>query len=248
MSDFLLEPGLKSHVCTVAGEKRTYLTHVPEGFDVNTGMAMFFFQGKDGASGDKLTKLFLNALEKYNCLGIYPRAIKRSKKPAQWALSGTDVNKDYQFFKHISDTLPNDLPVMLAGVSNGGCFALWLTIFPKGYATCTFAASVWEGMDYIEYPANVYAIHGKKDNSVPYCGGEAHDLVFLPAEESIKQFLEGPIKTDKKTYPGGAIMTIYEGHTTCQFLSVPNSGHDVMTNYKGINLVDSMMEFFRSFV
>jgi len=248
MKDLMLQPGLKSYTATIAGEKRTYMIEVPEGFNADNGIAMFFFKGKGGASPEKLTKLFSAALKKYNCMAIYPQAVKRGKAPAQWAVSGADADKDYQFFNHIAASIPDDLPVMLSGVSNGGCFALWLTLIPNGYATCTFAASLWRGTEDVEYPANVYAIHGKKDDSVPYYGGDAHGLDFYPAEESIKLFLEGPLVTLKTPYPGGAFLTTYEGHTKCQLLSVAGSGHDVMTSYKGISLIDSMIEFFRSFV
>ena len=248
MADFMFQPGLKSYTATISGEKRTYSIEVPQNFDPKTGMAMFFFKGKGGASAAKLTKMFSGALKKYNCIGIYPNAVKRGKEPAEWAVIGTDYDKDYAFYQQIVAQLPDDFPVVLSGVSNGGCFALKLTVLGVGIATCTFAASLWKGLD-VEYPSNVYAIHGKKDTSVPYYGGFAHNLTFLPAEESIQLFVPDERRTiSKNPMPGGATLTVYKFHNTSQLLSVDKSGHDVMTSYRGINLIDSMMEYFREFV
>jgi len=245
----LMQPGSKTYNATIAGEKRTFSVDVPVGFNPETGMILFFFKGKGGASAAKLASIFAAGLKKHNCVAIYPQAVKRGKTLAQWAVTGPDVAKDYTFYNYIEGLIPEPMKcnIMISGISNGGCFALWLTCAGEGTATCTFAASLWRGLE-VNYPANVYAIHGKKDNSVPYEGGDAHGLDFLPAFESIKLFLEGSTFKLKITSPVGASMIRYEGDTTCQLLSVSESGHDVMTSYKGIDLIDSMMEFFRSFV
>ena len=143
--------------------------------------------------------------------------------------------------------LPGSLPVMLSGVSNGGCFALRLAV-NNGIATCTFAASIWDNL-LVHSMINVYAIHGKKDNSVPYYGGPAHGLIFLPAEDSIEACVPGVNPTSKTDLPGSTLIC-YESVTgvKSQLLSVNNAGHAVMTSYKGIDLIDSMFEYFRKFI
>lgn len=244
----LMQPGFKTYNATIAGEKRTFSVEVPAGFNPETGMVLAFFKGKGGASADKLVKLFSETLKKNNCIGIYPNAVKRGKTPAQWALDGENFNKDYLFYNYIVDQIPDDMPVCLSGVSNGGCFSLLLTCIGAGLATCTFAASLWKGIE-VKYPSNVYAIHGRLDTSVPYYGGDAHGYEFLPAEQSIQLFVPEVNRTVcTKPMPGSAKLTTYEAFNISQLLSVENSGHDVMTSYKGMNLIDSMFEFFTKFV
>ncbi len=244
----LMQPGFKTYNTTIAGEKRTFSVDIPVGFNPETGKAMFFFKGKGGASADKLVKLFSAALKTNNCIGIYPNAVKRGTTPAQWEVNGENANKDSMFFEYIVVQLPDDMSVFLSGVSNGGCFSLMLTCMGAGVATCTFAASLWKGIN-VKYPSNVYAIHGKLDTSVPYQGGEAHGLYLLPAEESIQLFVPEVHRTVcTKPMPGAAKLTTYEAFNISQLLSVENSGHDVMTSYKGINLINSMFEFFTKFV
>ncbi len=246
-----MQPGSKTYNATIAGEKRTFSVDVPVGFKPETGMILFFFKGKGGASAAKLASIFAAGLKKHNCVAIYPQAVKRGKTPAQWAVTGLDVAKDYTFYNYIEGLIPEPMKcnIMISGISNGGCFALWLTCAGEGTATCTFAASLWRGLE-VNYPANVYAIHGKKDNSVPYYGGDAHGLDFLPAEQSIKEFVFSVEAISTYTFPNNATLTCYKGpiRMQAQLLSVNDSGHDVMTSYNGINLIDSMMEFFRSFV
>lgn len=246
-----MQPGSKTYNATIAGEKRTFSVDVPVGFNPETGMILFFFKGKGGASAAKLASIFAAGLKKHNCVAIYPQAVKRGKTPAQWAVTGPDVEKDYALYNYIEGLIPSPLKsnIMISGISNGGCFALWLTCAGEGTATCTFAASLWRGLD-VEYPANVYAIHGKEDNSVPYYGGDTHGLDFLPAEESIKEFVMGAILDCEKALPGGSTLTSYLSLSGAQsqILSVDDAGHDVITSYKGIDIVNSMFEFFKKFV
>ena len=254
MVDLMYKPGIKNYTTKIGSEIRTYTVEVPVGFNPETGIVMFFFKGKGGAQTSALVKRFSKYLQKHNCIGVYPDAAKRTKKASEWAVEGDDFKKDQAFFEDLQHTYIN-LPIFFSGVSNGGCFALRLVQTGYNYyATVTFAASSWHGLikDNLTVPiyGNVFAIHGKLDTSVPYYGGYEHGLHFLPAEESIKQFIQGDIKTVLPvSMPGKATIRIYTNpDAECKLLSVDESGHDVFSSYKGIDLIDAMMMFFREHI
>lgn len=234
---------ITTHTTTVLGEVRTYTVDTPSNFNPATGSVMIFLKG--GGSSAKLAKTFTKALQKNNCIGIYPDAIKRGKGKANWALEGELMQKDIVFFNKIDSLHLNHPRKFLSGVSNGGCFALlMITLGYNIKATVTFAASAWEGMP-TPLPKNLFAVHGIDDESVPYVGGYRHGITFKSAIESILLFAEQTEIPHVGHYPG-ATMTTYPGPTTAQLLSVEGIGHSVFTKYKGINLIDSMFQFFKN--
>jgi poly(3-hydroxybutyrate) depolymerase len=242
--NLLTVPGTTSFYHTnIRGENRICAIETPPGFNFETGKVMFFFKGQGSPSTVAIRKRFAPYLKENNCIGVFPEALKRGKKTAQWAVTGDSMESDIQFFSEVYAWL-HHYPLMISGVSNGGCFALLLTSFGEPLVTCTFAASVWQGLDF-KYPSNIYAIHGMKDKSVPYNGGPAHGLTFYSAEQSITMsypFPEFPVHIE--SMPGNATLTIYQEDTSCQLLSVPDAGHNVMTQYKGIDTIQSIFSFF----
>lgn len=233
-------PGITNHQMTVLGVVRNYTIEIPKGFDPATGNLFFFFKG--GGTTTRAVKTFSKALAENNMIGIYLEAADRGPGKANWALDGHYQAEDILFFTSIRNQYPT-MKVFLSGVSNGGCFALLLTVIGFGKATTTFAASVWTTLD-VSMPANVFAVHGMTDNSVPYFGGLRHGYTWLPATTSIKLFAED-INGHSGHYPGATMLT-FPGRTTAQLLSVENIGHSVFTRYKGIDLIKAMFQFFKN--
>jgi poly(3-hydroxybutyrate) depolymerase len=236
----IMTPGITNHQMTVLGAVRNYTIEIPKGFDPATGSLFFFFKG--GGTTTRAVKAFSKALVENNMIGMYPEAIDRGPGKANWALDGYYQAEDILFFTSIRNHYPK-MKVFLSGVSNGGCFALLLTVRGFAKATTTFAASAWATLD-VSMPANVFAVHGMTDQSVPYFGGFRHGYTWLPAPASIKLFAED-VNGHSGHYPGATMLT-FPGQTTAQLLSVEGIGHSVFTKYKGIDLIKAMFQFFKN--
>lgn len=244
----LNQPGTSIQQFEIAGETRSATVVIPEGFKPALGKIFFFFKGQDDAKG-KITKVFYNYLKKENFIGVFPEAMKRKgDKKKQWAVIKDDyITKDILFFGLLVEMFPSSWKFIVSGVSNGGCFAILLANKLQIKYLSTFAASVWQEILPIKNFLNIYAVHGKLDLSVPFDGGYAHQLDFLPAAISIYSFVGDNDCFDLNyTIPGNGHVSLYSSSINkCTLIVAMDSGHDVMTSYKGIDLIQNMFDFFK---
>lgn len=238
-------PGTHSHQIYVGSEKRYFSIVIPKSIDLATAKIFFFFKGQSTRSNvQPLMRRFDFYLNMNNCIGIFPEQRKFGKH-YQWQVQGNDYYADQEFIRSIIALLPVTQPMMFCGVSNGGCFALKLNASGLfSYVTyATIAASAFVGLQI--NPANIIAIHGKLDKSVPYDGGIRHGLYFLSAEYSIKTFttsLDPPIVGH---IPGMWTYEYNDGIVTSKLYAVENAGHNVLSKYKEIDLYEAIFMFFR---
>ena len=209
---------------TAAGVLRNYYILSPA-MPESRPKTLFFFKGK-GGDLLKLERVFKPFCDKYNFRMIFPEAQKVGKTKL------FDIEApvmDVMFVDEIMKTegiLHSDLRI--SGVSNGGCFALFLTTMGYPKKVVTFAASIWdETWGYISLGGcDLRAYHGQDDTSVPYNGGPAHGVTFLSALQSLSALLPGkPITLSK-----GAVRDKYEitdGIDSAILYSYPLVGHEV---------------------
>jgi len=228
----MIQPGTKEYSVNIGEKVRKYTEHVPEGL---SNPNLFVYLKGGGDSSDKLIKLFGVYLKKYNCIMVLPEALPVTRGKANFdVLSPPTVNDDYAFFDHILTQYPG-MNLWVAGSSTGGAFTLYLACHGYCSSIVTLAASVWKGLVISSKP-NIFAVHGKLDNSVKFAGGTGHGVTFLSAYDSIEKFSTPPIKRTITQYPLTGEMNIYTSPNQTnkvQLLTIGDLGHAVL-GYKGV--------------
>jgi poly(3-hydroxybutyrate) depolymerase len=113
------------------------------------------------------------------------------------------------------------------------------------------AGSLYEGIETTSIaPVSVLMIHGEQDNSVPYEGGYSHGYVFYSAQQTAQIWsinngcnASPVISTD---IPGAKVYD-YSGcdnNKDVILFSVPNSGHDVFSEFQSIDMFNYVFDFF----
>lgn len=239
-------PGVYDYEMPINKEMRHFSVIIPRGIDVLKAKYFFFFKGQSNNNRvDTLIRKFSFYLTMNNCIGIFPKQRKIGKHYS-WPVSGNEYFADYIFIVEIIKYLPLPAPIMFCGVSNGGCFALKLNesgMYPSAIYS-TVAASSWVGL--VTRPANIIAIHGKLDRSVPYDGGIRHGLHFLSAEYSITTFTNEIVSPIVGYIPGMWTYEYKDNQHTAKLYAVENAGHNVLSKYKEIDLIEAIFLFFRN--
>lgn len=123
---------------------------------------------------------------------------------------------------------------------------------PRIFAAISpLAGSLYEGIETTAIaPVSVLMIHGEQDNSVPYEGGYSHGYDFYTVEHTAQIWSnnngcnEAPVlSTD---IPGAEVYE-YSGcdnNKDVILFSVPNSGHDVFSEFQSIDMFNYVFDFF----
>ena len=168
------------------GLKRTYLLHVPKGFDKATQLPLVFVLHGGGGDGAKVAKLtgFSVKADSAGFVVCYPDAVNHhwnDDRQVHRFKSQREGVDDVGFISALTDRFVKDLNVdaervYATGISNGGmmCHRLGCDLADRISAIAPVAASMPEPLAASARPSRpvpVLAINGTKDTLVPYEGG-----------------------------------------------------------------------------
>jgi polyhydroxybutyrate depolymerase len=176
------QPGSIVH----GGLKRTFLLHVPKGFDEAKQWPLVFVLHGGGGDGAKVAKLtgFSAEADSAGFVVCYPDAVNHhwndGRQVRRFKSQRDDVD-DVGFIRALADRFAADLNVdptrvYATGISNGGmmCHRLGCELFDRIAAIAPVAAGIPEPLADSarpERPVSVLAVNGTKDPLVPYEGG-----------------------------------------------------------------------------
>ena len=168
------------------GLKRTYLLHVPKGFDKATQLPLVFVLHGGGGDGSKVAKLtgFSVKADSAGFIVCYPDAVNNhwnDDRQVHRFKSQREGVDDVGLISALIDRFAKDLNidrqrVYATGISNGGmmCHRLGCDLADRIAAIAPVAASMPEPLAASAQPSRpvpVLAINGTKDPLVPYEGG-----------------------------------------------------------------------------
>lgn len=173
---------------TVDGQPRTYVLHVPAGYDPATPTPLvlsFHGHGRTAAYQESLT-----GMSGLDALVAYPQGVVGTDGKTAWqgAPYSADVD-DIAFTRALIDQVADELcvdgrRVFASGKSNGGGFA---ALVACRLADRVAAAAMVSGAFYPQggacrpaRPVPVLDFHGQADTTIPYTGNEAKGLPALP--------------------------------------------------------------------
>ena len=169
----------------VNGLKRTYLLHIPSGFNSAKQYPLVLGFHGGGGSGKKFAKQtgFSTYADKEGFIAVYPDGIKHNWNDGR---DTTDAYKagadDIKFVRILVDSLNSKLPIdekriYATGVSNGGIFSHRLgcemsDVFAAiGTVVGPIATKLAPNCNPSE-PISVVGIQGTADPGIPFNGGE----------------------------------------------------------------------------
>jgi len=188
--------GNSDETITSSGLQRTYILHIPTGYDgAHAAPLLLSFHGY-GLSA-KFFAPYANFDAIADTEGFVVVTPDGTGDPRQWNAAGyTAGTPDVQFVRDLLAKLTSDLcidgaAVYAAGFSNGGGMAM--------RAACdlpdSFAAVGVVGSTYVDCRADVplIAFHGSADPIVPYEGsnGTTADQVFPPVRRWVSEWARG---------------------------------------------------------
>lgn len=177
--------GNKSGTLDVDGRTRTYIVHVPPGYDGQTPMAVVFVLHGGGQSPESAERMsgMSEKADKENFLAVYPSGTGRVSTMPTWN-SGACCTyamqnhvDDVAFFRALIDELEQDYTVdpkriFATGISNGGMMSYRLACEMSDKIA---AISPVEGAQDLackpSNPVSVIVFHGTADRLVPFDGG-----------------------------------------------------------------------------
>jgi polyhydroxybutyrate depolymerase len=215
---------------TVDGVARSYILHIPPGYNSSTHLPLVFVLHGMGGTAESIEKksgMSAKADQK-NFIVVYPNA---TEHPSVWNTNFNDVSSkgvdDVGFIRALMDKLEHDLRVdrrriYSCGLSSGAnmSYLLEATLPDRlaaiGIASGTVGTKADNSFHIIPAPSEpvpVIAFHGKNDNTIPYDGGGRWDS--LSVAYSIKFWVDAdgcassPQKTTKQN--GNLIIDDYGG-------------------------------------
>jgi len=170
--------GDSSRTLSVDGRDRTYLLHVPPGYDGTKPLPLVLNLHGFGSSGQRqaLYSRFPALADAEQFFVVSPDG---AGQPQQWNIRrDPQLPDDVAFIRALLDTLEGELcvdreRVFAAGISNGAAFAQQLACaMPERFAAiAAVAALVYPLACPTDQPIAVIAFHGTADTCVPFDGG-----------------------------------------------------------------------------
>ena len=190
---WLVPPGVDSpRTLTVAGQKRTYLLHLPPAYDGKTTVPLIV--ALHGGGMDGFLQAYYSGLsemaDRETFIVVYPDAAVPPEK-RNWNGHLNSQPDDVAFIRALIGELEQTLAVdrqhvMVTGGSAGGFMTYRMALEAGNCATafCSFCGSFAWNMRNGEPPAmpspvapvSLIAIHGRQDKSVPYDGMETKQV------------------------------------------------------------------------
>lgn len=255
LPEITLQPGVRKITFIHDHIERSFFVQVPADFTLKKNYPVVFGFKRKSQGAEVWADLLKEQIEQRQYIGVYPESIDD-----EWYLGGLNqefkddigfVSNVYKIILATGSILPDRVYAM--GFSGGGCMAHYLAVRTDIFAAIApIAGSLVEDMfDPTAHMTSVLQIHGQQDISVPYNGGTAHyDYYFLSAQNSVKTwaFRDGcsTVASVDQSLPGAVVYNF----TGCQdgqesiLFSVPDSGHNVYSEYDAISLNDYIFDFF----
>jgi len=176
------EGGTVSAALEFGGQTRTYLVHVPRGYDAKTPLALVFVLHGAMESNENVEELsgMSGKADQEHFLTVYPRGTGRLPTWNAGNCCGTAVAEhvdDVEFFRALLEKLERDYPVdrkriYFTGISNGAMMSYRLACEMSEQIA---AIAPVEGALNIDCrpktPVSVLIFHGTADRIVPFDGG-----------------------------------------------------------------------------
>ena len=216
----------------------TYIKVLPKGHNPSEALPLIaFFPGHKGTAL-KFKKLFAGEQAKSRFIGIY-----FNTPEGGWNM--IDHAGEIELIMAENSNVGPEASYAV-GISNGACFALQMQC--EGFFTgvASFAGSLFKGdtanPPYSETRKTIM-FNGKKDNSVPFYGGDGHHVDMLGAEATIMEMAGKTMFSRVESY-GFSVNSSDKKSTLYAF---DNYGHDVypkVSNELKWNLPDMVLDFF----
>ncbi len=257
-------PGSHPGTITVGELQRTYLLHIPPGYDKTKPTALvLMLHGRGGNAAFTATRYGWTELsDKENFVVCYPEALPDNQKQNAWnAVFDTGQKADDVAFlsallKELKTTLAVDPKrVYMVGHSSG---AMMTYRFGSEKGADVAALGVVAGSIGSDFgtarsiriakpttPVSVIVFHGKADATVGYDwhtkGGEPPIFRFVPAPESVALFtaVDGTSKTPRRE-------ELFDGNVVKETFSGGKNGTEIVFYSKRINATPLIWEFFKS--
>lgn len=263
-------PGDSMQTITVGGMQRSYIRHIPPGYDGTTPVPLVFVlhgMGGNAKGMEQLTGMSAKAdAEKF--IVVYPQAVGN---PTVWNTGFSSISNngadDVAFIRALANKLEHDLKIdtrriYCCGFSSGAIMTYLLGAEMSHRFAAIGVAAGFVGVKQPDgsikedpipaLPVSVIAFHGKKDQTIFYNGGGS--LVdCLSVADSIAFW----VKADGCASPGQAVPTqdanlSIEDYDKCKdrsevtLYTFANGTHEwpKLQNNDHFSATDAMWEFF----
>lgn len=198
---------LQADTIIVDGLERSYIVHLPSGFDSKRQTPVVLALHGGGGKAEGMNKLtgFDKVSDKYGFIVVYPDGIDKQWNDGRNDFHLNDKIDDVNFISHLIDTLKilyniDSNRVYATGISNGGImsFRLACELSNRIAAFAPVAASMPESPTYNcnpSRPVPMMIIFGNEDPLVPFEGGDISILGIskrgkvIPVKESVKYWV-----------------------------------------------------------
>jgi polyhydroxybutyrate depolymerase len=255
---------------TVDGLERSYILHIPPGYNSSTHLPLVFvLHGMGGTAESIESKSGMSAKsDQENFIAVYPNALGH---PSVWNSNLSDISSkgvdDVGFIRALLDKLEHDLRIdrkriYCSGFSSGAIMSYLLgaklshRLAAIGIASGTVGNRAPDGSIRIiptpSDPVPVIAFHGRKDGTIYYDGGGSM-VDCLSVADSIKFWVsaDGCVSSPQKTTKPNDNLRI-DDYGGCKdgseviLYTFKNGTHEwpSLQNNDNFSATDAMWEFF----
>jgi polyhydroxybutyrate depolymerase len=234
-TDVAVHPGDYNGSLDVDGRKRSYILHIPPGYDDKTEMPLAIVLHGGGGNAENIMKTtdFSTRADNAGFIVVYPNGTGRfSNVLLTWNAGNCcgyalDNNvDDVAFIRALIDDLLIRLAVdprriYATGMSNGGmmCYLLACQLSDKIAAIAPVAGAMEMDSCYPTQPVSVIIFHGTADEHVLYYGGEPlkqadnHPRVDRPVSYAVNFWVKANdcLPVPQKEVTGDIIRETYSG-------------------------------------
>ena len=250
-----LNKGITEYTVEFEGTTRKYTVNTPLNYNRRkTYPLVLVLKGKKG-TGERLIANMNDLINTRQYIAVYAEALTE----VGWNVGANEVDQlaDVRFIESVISTITSsgsvkENKIYCLGFSYGGSMAHYLALTTSIFAAISpVAGSLYEGIETTSIaPTSVLMIHGELDNSVPYEGGPGHGYEFYSVQHTAQIWSinngcnASPVLS---TAIPGAEVYDYSGCDDGKdviLFSVPNAGHDVFSEFDGVDMFNYVFDFF----
>jgi polyhydroxybutyrate depolymerase len=254
------------------GLTRTYIVHIPPGYDGTKTLPLVFVLHGLGGTGKSMIGTGMSQLaDRSNFIVVYPDG---TGNPTAWNTGlkedSTQSVDDVGFFKELIDKFEKDLGVdskriYVAGFSGGAIMAYRLGAeLPDRLAAIAVVEGAmankqpdgsWLSIPTPAGPISVVIFHGQNDTHIPFNGGQgngAGKLFVTPVTDAVNSWVKNDgCQNTPKTVKGGGGNVTRQDYLGCNagsevmFYTIANGVHAwPMVKETGISATNLIWDFF----